>query len=190
VRPYRPPALFLRFTATPAQVGPGVRIRLAPAASLQTIGPSREIRVTREHRGEGRPPTRLKDKIRAGSEAPIDLIRSAHDRSAVRAGAACSVRTAGAIDGSSVVGVFANHRSSIGSSTACSIYTIGANYRIRMMAYSEPAENDDDRERIFPHDCLPVASLTMLPVIEDEQPRPYRRWATSATFERPNPARR
>jgi hypothetical protein len=107
-------------------------------------------------------PTRPKDKIRAGSEAPIDLIRSAHDRSAVRAGAACSVRTAGAIDGSSVVGVFANHRSSIGSSTACPIYTIGANYRIRMMGYSEPAENDDDRERIFPHDCLPVASPTML----------------------------
>ena len=36
-------------------MGPGVRIRLAPPASLQTIGPSREIRVTREHRGEGRP---------------------------------------------------------------------------------------------------------------------------------------
>jgi hypothetical protein len=33
--PFRPPALFLRFTATPAQLGPGVRIRLAPAASQQ-----------------------------------------------------------------------------------------------------------------------------------------------------------
>jgi hypothetical protein len=32
-------ALFLRFTAIPAQVGPGVRIRLAPAASRQTLGP-------------------------------------------------------------------------------------------------------------------------------------------------------
>jgi hypothetical protein len=31
----------LRFTAIPAQMGPGVRIRLAPAGSLQTIGPGR-----------------------------------------------------------------------------------------------------------------------------------------------------
>jgi hypothetical protein len=33
--PYGPPALFLRFTAIPAQVGPGVRIRLAPAGSQE-----------------------------------------------------------------------------------------------------------------------------------------------------------
>jgi hypothetical protein len=31
--PHRPPALFLHFTTTPAQVGPGVRIRLPPATS-------------------------------------------------------------------------------------------------------------------------------------------------------------
>jgi hypothetical protein len=96
------------------------------------------------------------------------------DRSAVRSSAACSIGTAGAIDGAFVVRVFVNHRSSIGSSTARSIHAIGANDCIRLMGYSEAAENDDDRKRIFPHDCLPVESLTMLPVIEDEQPRPYR----------------
>src|SRR5271163_1833825 len=39
-------ALFLRFTAIPSQVGPGVRIRLAPAESQQTLSPSREIHPT------------------------------------------------------------------------------------------------------------------------------------------------
>ena len=37
------------------------------------------------------------------------------------------------------------------------------------MGYSEPAENDDDRERIFPHDRLPIEVLIMLPVFETEQ---------------------
>jgi hypothetical protein len=70
------------------------------------------------------------------------------------------------------VRVFPNNRSPIGSSTACSIHAIGANDCIRLMGYSEPAENDDDREGIFPHNRLPVESLTMLTVIEDEQARP------------------
>jgi hypothetical protein len=106
------------------------------------------------------------------------LIWSAHDRSAVRASTACSVRTAGAIDGSSVIGmgvrVFPNNRSPVGSSTARSIHAIGANDCIRLMGYSEPAEKDDDRERVFPHDRLPVESLTMLPAIEAEQAN--RQW--------------
>ena len=54
--------------------------------------------------------------------------------------------------------MFVSHRSSIGSSTARSIYAIGANDCIRLMGYSEAAENDDDRERIFPHGRLPVES--------------------------------
>jgi hypothetical protein len=37
------------------------------------------------------------------------------------------------------------------------------------MGYGEPAEKDDDCERIFPHDRLPVENLTMFPVIEAEQ---------------------
>jgi hypothetical protein len=78
-----------------------------------------------------------------GSEPLIDLIRSAHDRSTVRTSTAGSVRTAGAIDGASVVGVFVNNRGPIGSGTACPIYAIGANGCIRLMGYSEPAENDD-----------------------------------------------
>jgi transposase len=48
----------------------------------------------------------------------VYLIWSAHDRSAVRASTARSVGAAGAVDGSSVVGVFADNRSPIGSSTA------------------------------------------------------------------------
>jgi hypothetical protein len=104
----------------------------------------------------------------------VYLIWSAHDRSAVRASTARSVRATCAVDGSSVVGVFANNRRPIGSSTAGSIYTIGANGGIGLMGYSEPAKHDDYGEREFPHDRLPVESLTMLPVIEGEQPRPYR----------------
>jgi hypothetical protein len=81
------------------------------------------------------------------SEALVDLIRSAHDRSAVRASTACSVWAASAIDGSSVVGVgvgvFANHRSSIGSSTARSIDTIEASSSIGLMGYREPTKSDD-----------------------------------------------
>jgi hypothetical protein len=111
------------------------------------------------------------------SEAPIDLIRSAHDRSAVGASTACSVRAAGAVDGSSMVGVFANNRSPIGSSTARSIHAISTNDCIRLMGYGEPAENDDDCECIFPHDRLPVESLTMLRVIEAEQGN--RQWLSS-----------
>jgi hypothetical protein len=72
-----------------------------------------------------------------------------------------------------VVGVFANNRRPIGSSTARSIYTIGANDGIGLMGYSEPAKHDDDRKRVLPHDRLPVESLTMLTVIEDEQARPW-----------------
>jgi hypothetical protein len=53
MRPCRPPAVFLRFTATSAQVGPGVRIRLAPPASLQTVGPSRDVGRSRAHRPHG-----------------------------------------------------------------------------------------------------------------------------------------
>ena len=34
--PYGPPALFLRFATIPSQVGPGVRIRLAPFALYPT----------------------------------------------------------------------------------------------------------------------------------------------------------
>jgi hypothetical protein len=71
-----------------------------------------------------------------------------------------------------VVGVFANNRRPIGSSTARSIYTIGANDGIGVMGYSKPAKHDDDRERVFPHDWLPVESLTMLTVIQGEQARP------------------
>ena len=107
----------------------------------------------------------------------VYLIWSAHDRSAVRASTACSVRATCAVDGSSVVRVFANNCRPIGSSTARSIYTIGANDGIGLMGYSEPAENDDNRKRIFPHICLPVESLTMLPVIETEQA--HRRWPSS-----------
>ena len=70
------------------------------------------------------------------SDRPIDLIRFTHYGSAVRASTACSVRTAGAIDGSSVVGVFANNRRPIGSSTARSIHAIGANNCIGLMGYS------------------------------------------------------
>jgi hypothetical protein len=40
------------------------------------------------------------------------------------------------------------------------------------MGYSEPAKNYDYGEREFPHDRLPVESLTMLTVIEDEQAPP------------------
>jgi hypothetical protein len=65
--------------------------------------------------------------------------------------------------------VFANNRRPIGSSTARSIHAIGTNGCIRLMGYGEPAEKDDDCERIFPHGRLPVESLTMLPVIEAEQ---------------------
>ena len=71
-----------------------------------------------------------------------------------------------------MVGVFANDRSPIGSGTARSIHAISTNDCIGLMRYSQPAEKDDDRERIFPHDRLPVESLTMLTVIEDEQARP------------------
>ena len=46
---YKPKSLLDR--KSPIQV----RIRLPPAASLQTIGLSREIRVAPEHSGEGRP---------------------------------------------------------------------------------------------------------------------------------------
>jgi len=81
---------------------------------------------------------------------------SAHDRSAVRASTACSVRATCAVDGSSVVGVFANNRSSVGSSTAGSIYAIGANDGIGLMGYSEPAKHDDDRKSEFPHDHSPL----------------------------------
>jgi len=102
----------------------------------------------------------------------VYLIWSAHDRSAVRASTACSVRATCAVDGSSVVGVFANNRRAIGSSTARSIYTIGANDGIGLMGYSESAKHDDDRKRVLPHYRLPVESLTMLTVIEDEQARP------------------
>ena len=84
------------------------------------------------------------------------------------------------------VRVFANHRSSIGSSTARPIYTIGANYCIRLMGYGEPAENDNDRARIFPHDRLPVESVTMLPVIETEQAN--RRWLSSLATRKDSPS--
>jgi hypothetical protein len=102
----------------------------------------------------------------------VYLIWSAHDRSAVRASTACSVRATCAVDGSSVVRVFANNCRPIGSSTARSIYTIGANDGIGLMGYSEPAKHYDDRKRVLPHDRLPVESLTMLTVIEDEQAPP------------------
>ena len=42
-----------------------------------------------------------------------------------------------------MVGVFANDRSPIGSGTARSIHAISTNDCIRLMGYSEPAENDD-----------------------------------------------
>jgi hypothetical protein len=74
------------------------------------------------------------------SEPPVDLIRSPHDRSAVRASTACSVRAAGAVDGSSVVGMgvgmFADYRSPIGSSTARSIHAINASSGIGLMGYN------------------------------------------------------
>jgi hypothetical protein len=115
-------------------------------------------------------------------DGPLDLIRSAHDRSAIRPSTTCSVGTARAIDGSSVVGVFANDRSPMGSSTARSIHAIGANHCIRLIGHGEPAENDDDRERIFPHDCLPVGSLTMLSLIDTQQAN--RRWPSSLATRR------
>jgi hypothetical protein len=68
-----------------------------------------------------------------------------------------------------MVGVFANDRSPIGSGTARSIHAISTNDCIRLLGYSEPAENDDDREHIFLHDRLPVESLTMLSLIETQQ---------------------
>jgi hypothetical protein len=121
-------------------------------------------------------------QIELGLTTPIGLIRSAHDRSAIRPSTTCSVGTARAIHGSSVVGVFANDRSPIGSSTARSIHAIGANDCIRLMGHGEPAENDDDRERIFPHDRLPFESLTMLSVIETQQAN--RRWPSSLATRR------
>ena len=108
---------------------------------------------------------------------PIALIWSAHNRSAVRASTARSVRTAGAIDGSSVVRVFANNRSPIGSSTTRSIHAIDTSSGIGLMAYRERAKYDDNGKREFPHTCLPVESVTMLPVIEAEQAN--RRWLSS-----------
>jgi hypothetical protein len=113
-----------------------------------------------------RVPRSIRDRFR------VYLIWSAHDRSAIRASTACSVGATCTVDGSPVVRVFANNRRPIGSSTARSIYTIGANDGIGLMGYSESAKHDDDRKRVLPHDRLPVESLTMLTVIEDEQARP------------------
>ena len=76
-----------------------------------------------------------------------------------------------------MVRLFANDRSPIGSGTARSVHAISTNDCIRLMGYSEPAENDDDCECIFPHDRLPVESLTMLRVIEAEQGN--RQWLSS-----------
>jgi hypothetical protein len=76
---------------------------------------------------------------------PITSIRSADYRSAIRPSTACSVWAGCAIDASVIgmgIGMFANDRSTIGASTARSIHTIGANDCIRLMGYSEPAEND------------------------------------------------
>jgi hypothetical protein len=85
----------------------------------------------------------------------IDLVSSAHDRSAVRPSAACSVRTAGAIHRSSVIGVFTNNRSPIRSSTARSIHAIDASGGVGLMSYSKPAKHDDHGEREFVHASLP-----------------------------------
>jgi hypothetical protein len=121
-----------------------------------------------------RPPTGFKSlpahEIRLERVA---LIGSADYRSAIRPGTACSVRTTGAIDRSSVVGLLANHRSSIGASAARTIDTINASSSIGLMGYNKPAKHDDQGEREFLHACLPVEGVTMLPIIENEQPRPY-----------------
>lgn len=94
--------------------------------------------------------------ISLGLTTLIDLVSSAHDRSAVRPSAACSVRTAGAIHRSSVIGVFTNDRSPIRSSTARSIHAIDASGGVGLMSYSKPAKHDDYGEREFVHASLPL----------------------------------
>jgi hypothetical protein len=74
---------------------------------------------------------------------------------------------AGAIDRSSVAGLFANHRSSIGANVARTIDTINASSGVGLMGDSQPAKNDDYGEREFPHACLTGC--------EDEQRRPCLR---------------
>jgi hypothetical protein len=78
-----------------------------------------------------------------GSDPPISLIGSADYRSAIRPSTACSVGTTRAIDGTSVVGVFANNRSSIGASAARAIHAIDASSSIGLMGYNRPAKHDD-----------------------------------------------
>jgi hypothetical protein len=53
-------------------VGPGVRIRLPSAASLQTFGSSREIRVTPEHSGDSRDGWSGRESERCGAAIAAD----------------------------------------------------------------------------------------------------------------------
>jgi hypothetical protein len=81
--------------------------------------------------------------VLVGGFQAINMLRSTDYRSTIRPSAACSVRTAGAVDRSSVVGLFANHRSPIGASAARTIDTINASSSIGLMGYNKPAKQDN-----------------------------------------------
>src|SRR5271155_3848912 len=69
-------ALFLRFTAIPSQVGPGVRIRLAPAESLQTLGPSRKLMRIEVERGLPHLDKGVGPRVRISFAPPASRVRT------------------------------------------------------------------------------------------------------------------